>query len=74
MKQLLPKLGEALKDLHPLVRKFEVPPFVKALPKEDTAVISQLWFWPRLSYFFKPKDVIVTETGIYPLPGQLKGS
>ncbi|KIK07962.1 hypothetical protein K443DRAFT_128744 [Laccaria amethystina LaAM-08-1] len=63
MKQLLPKLGEALKSLHPLVRKFEVPLFVKALPKEDTPVISQLWFWPRLSYFFKPKDVIVTETG-----------
>lgn len=63
MKQLLPKLGEALKGLQPLVRKFEVPPFVKELPKENTPVISQLWFWPRLSYFFKPKDVIVTETG-----------
>ncbi|KAJ3504907.1 hypothetical protein NLJ89_g7695 [Agrocybe chaxingu] len=25
--------------------------------------ISHLWFWPRVGYFFRPKDVIITETG-----------
>jgi pyruvate decarboxylase len=63
MKILLPKLTEKLQPLHPKASQIPVPAFVKHLPTEDSAVISHLWFWPRLSYFFKSKDVIVTETG-----------
>ena len=63
MKCLLPKLTEKLQPFHSKASQIPVPVFVKQLPTEDSAVISHLWFWPRLSYFFKPKDVIVTETG-----------
>ncbi|KAF8809567.1 pyruvate decarboxylase [Phlegmacium glaucopus] len=63
MKMLLPKLTEKLQHFHPTTSQIQVPTFVKHLPEEDSATISHLWFWPRLSYFFKPKDVIVTETG-----------
>ncbi|KAF9565691.1 pyruvate decarboxylase THI3 [Agrocybe pediades] len=63
MKQLLPKLTERLQSFHSVASKIEVPPFIKQLPKEESTVISHLWFWPRLGYFFKQKDVIVTETG-----------
>ena len=63
MKSLLPKLTEKLQYFHSKASQIPVPVFAKQLPTEDSAVISHLWFWPRLSYFFKPKDVIVTETG-----------
>ena len=63
MKILLPKLTEKLQHFHSKASQIPVPVFTKQLPSEDSAVISHLWFWPRLSYFFKPKDVIVTETG-----------
>ncbi|TFK40584.1 pyruvate decarboxylase THI3 [Crucibulum laeve] len=63
MKRMLPKLTERLKEFYPIGSNIEVPPFIKQLPKQDTPVISHLWFWPRLSFFFKEEDVIVTETG-----------
>lgn len=63
MKILLPKLTEKLQHFHSKASQIPVPAFIKQLPSEDSAVISHLWFWPRVSYFFKPKDVIVTETG-----------
>jgi len=63
MKILLPKLTEKLQQFHSKASQIPVPVFTKQLPTEESAVISHLWFWPRLSYFFKPKDVIVTETG-----------
>jgi len=63
MKILLPKLAEKLKHFHSKASQIEVPVFTKQLPTEDSAVISHLWFWPRVSNFFKSKDVIVTETG-----------
>ena len=65
MKILLPKLTERLQSSYSKASQIQVPAFVKHLPEEDSAVISHLWFWPRLSYFFKPKDVIVTETGLF---------
>jgi pyruvate decarboxylase len=56
--------------------KIQLPAFVNQVPKEDGHVISHSWLWPRLGYFFQPKDVIVTETGTanfgildVPLPG-----
>jgi pyruvate decarboxylase len=63
MKSLLPKLTERLRPFYPEASKIPVPAFVKQVLKEDGEVISHLWFWPRLGFFFQPKDVIVTETG-----------
>ena len=63
MKTLLPKLAEKLQHFYPKASQIQVPAFVKSLPKEDSDVISHVWFWPRLGCFFEPKDVIVTETG-----------
>ncbi|KAF8158340.1 thiamine diphosphate-binding protein [Crassisporium funariophilum] len=63
MKLLLPKLTDKLQRFHSQASKIQVPEFVAQLPQEDSSIISHLWFWPRVGYFFKPKDVIVTETG-----------
>ncbi|KAF7314192.1 Pyruvate decarboxylase [Mycena kentingensis (nom. inval.)] len=60
MKQLLPKVTERLQ---PAARKMDVPPFTAVLPQETNDVISQAWFWPRMAQFFKPKDVVIAETG-----------
>jgi pyruvate decarboxylase len=76
MKQLLPKLTEKLSSFSSVASKIEVPPFIKHVPSDDSPAITHAWFWPRLGYFFKPKDIIVTETGTanfgildVPLPG-----
>ncbi|KAF5369488.1 hypothetical protein D9758_002644 [Tetrapyrgos nigripes] len=63
MKQLLPKLTKRLHEVNAAARQIEVPKFVATVPEESDDVISHNWFWPRLSCFFKPKDVIVAETG-----------
>lgn len=31
--------------------------------KESSSIITHEWLWPTMGTFFKPKDVIVTETG-----------
>jgi pyruvate decarboxylase len=63
MKHLLPKLADRLQHFHVTASKIQVPALVNEIPEEDSQVITHAWFWPRLSLFFKPKDVIVTETG-----------
>jgi pyruvate decarboxylase len=63
MKELLPKLAARLQPLHEEARKLEVPKFTIQVPEEDNDVISHTWFWPRVGQFFKPRDVIVSETG-----------
>ncbi|KAF8964240.1 pyruvate decarboxylase THI3 [Flammula alnicola] len=63
MKHLLPKLTQRLQHFRSTLEKIEVPPFINKLPEEDNTIISHLWFWPRVGFFFKPKDIIVTETG-----------
>jgi len=63
MKHMLPKLTEKLQKVYPVASKLPVPAFVMPLPKEDGHTISHSWFWPRLGSFFKPKDIIITETG-----------
>jgi pyruvate decarboxylase len=63
MKHLLPKLTDRLQQFNEVASKIQVPAFVREIPEEDSQVITHAWFWPRLSLFFKPKDVIVTETG-----------
>lgn len=71
MKQLLPKLTDRLREYRSKAMSIEVPRFTAPVPKEKDTVISHTYFWPRLAEFFRPKDVIVTETGAWypPLMG-----
>ncbi|TFK28011.1 pyruvate decarboxylase [Coprinopsis marcescibilis] len=62
-KQLLPKLTERLQQFYHMASKIPVTPYVNRLPQESSQNITQSWFWPRTANFFKPGDVIVTETG-----------
>lgn len=64
MKQLLPKLTERLVQHHSSASKIQVPKYTSPVPNEDNDEITHAWFWPRVGAFFKPKDVIVTETGM----------
>ncbi|KAL1743970.1 thiamine diphosphate-binding protein [Schizophyllum fasciatum] len=63
MKQLIPKLTARLEKFAVAQSKTVVPKFNSVFPKEDTEIISQAWFWPTMADFFKPKDVIIAETG-----------
>ena len=63
MKQLLPKLSDKLASLHSRASKLEVTPFKAVEPTDNTDVITHTWLWPRVSKFFRPKDVVVAETG-----------
>lgn len=63
MKALIPKLAERLASHRDNAINIPVPKFVTPVPKEDKGTITHAWFWPRIGSFFKPKDVIVTETG-----------
>jgi len=63
MKELIPKLTQKLEGGQAKALKLEVPPFVAHVPEEKDDIISHDWFWPRMSKFFQPKDVIVAETG-----------
>jgi pyruvate decarboxylase len=63
MKHLLPKLTAALEVFKERARKLPVASFKTFVPQEDNDLISQSWFWPRVSRLFRPNDVIVTETG-----------
>ncbi|KAI0081530.1 pyruvate decarboxylase [Panus rudis PR-1116 ss-1] len=62
-KRLLPKLTARLSPLKSEAKTFSVPKFVSPVPQEDNQTISHSWLWPRVGQFFKPKDVIVAETG-----------
>lgn len=37
-----------------------------ATQKDSSSIITHEWLWPTMGTFFKPKDVIVTETGTIP--------
>lgn len=63
MKRLLPKLTSRLQHFEPTAVKIPVPKFTLPLPKEDNEIISQSWLWPRVGQFFRPKDIVVAETG-----------
>lgn len=62
-KHLLPKLTVRLKGYYSVASKIPVTPFKARMPPQVTQRITQRYFWPRLESFFKPHDVIVTETG-----------
>jgi len=63
MKRLLPNLTVRLQHLKRAQQSVEVPRFALPLPQEDNNSISHAWFWPRIGQFFKPKDIIIAETG-----------
>jgi len=63
MKYLLPNLTARLRQFKPAQKSVEVPRFALTLPEEDNNIISHAWFWPRLGQFFKPKDIVIAETG-----------
>ncbi|KAF9267466.1 pyruvate decarboxylase [Marasmius fiardii PR-910] len=63
MKQILPKLTERLQSYAEQANSIPVPHFTSPIPREDTKEITHAWFWPRLTSFFREKDVVVAETG-----------
>jgi pyruvate decarboxylase len=63
MKRLLPKLTARSHPYHEDAQSIPIAKWDSPLPQESGDDISQAWFWPRMSQFFKPKDVIVAETG-----------
>ncbi|KAJ7742605.1 thiamine diphosphate-binding protein [Mycena metata] len=63
MKQLLPRLTARLEACSAAARKIPIPDPRAVVPKEDNEIITHTWIWPRMGNFFKPKDVIVAETG-----------
>lgn len=62
-KKLLPKLTTKLAEFKEVSQKIAVPPYVYLVPDEPGDVISHAWLWPRVGQFFKPKDVVIAETG-----------
>lgn len=63
MKRLLPKLTARLQPLKGDALQVSVPKFELPLPQEDNEIISHTWLWPRVGQFFRPKDIIIAETG-----------
>lgn len=63
MKELLPKLSEVLATHRASALKISVPHYRAVVPQDNEKSIMQDWFWPRMAQWFKPKDVIVSETG-----------
>jgi len=52
-----------LAEFKDAARKIPVPPFTFPVPNEPNDVITQAYLWPRVGQYFKPKDIIITETG-----------
>ena len=64
MKQLLPKVTERLHPFKDAALRLQVPSFpMPANEVDQSDKITQAWFWPRISKFLRPKDVLVAETG-----------
>jgi len=63
MKRLLPVLSAELAHMKGAAEKIPVARYVLELPNDNSPIITQDWLWPRVGQFFKPKDVIVAETG-----------
>ena len=65
MKHLLPKLADALSSCRPSALKIPVPPYKVSIPDEaGNEKITHAWLWPKVATdFFKPQDIIVSETG-----------
>ena len=65
MLQELIKAIDETKIASVITRTMAPPPFGELDPREKTSgkVIPQNYFWRRLSTFFRPGDIVVTETG-----------
>jgi len=63
MKNLLPKLSDILSSYRSSAIKIPVPPYKVAVPTENDDKITHSWLWPRVGKFFKPKDIVIAETG-----------
>lgn len=74
MKRLLPKLTARLHPYKEGARLLEVPPFVSEIPSSMDSAITHEWLWPRVGKFFKPKDIIIAETGEHCLCQSIFGS
>jgi pyruvate decarboxylase len=64
MKHLIPKLTSRLKGMGNPSSLSAIPRWKNDLPDEAAKDITQMWLWPRVGEFFKPKDIVVTETGM----------
>jgi pyruvate decarboxylase len=62
-KALLPKLTAKLAEFREVAQKIPVPQFVHPVPNEPNDVITQAYLWPRVGQFFRPKDIVIAETG-----------
>ena len=62
-KKLLPNLTAKLAEFKKAAQAISVRPFTYPVPDEPNDIISQAYLWPRVGQFFKPKDVILAETG-----------
>ena len=63
MKEVLPRLAEKLSSFSQVAGAIEVPRLNTNVPEETSSEITHAWFWRRLGHFFRPQDIIVTETG-----------
>ncbi|KAH9947619.1 pyruvate decarboxylase [Amylocystis lapponica] len=63
MQRLLPKLTARLQPFHEGAKLLPVPPFKLPVPEDSDPTITHAWLWPRAGQFFRPKDIIVAETG-----------
>ncbi|KAF8580115.1 pyruvate decarboxylase [Ramaria rubella] len=63
MKYLLPKLTDRLRGFSSNTLQISIPKWRNEVPQESDDIISHAWLWARLSSFFKPKDIVVSETG-----------
>ncbi|EJC98857.1 pyruvate decarboxylase [Fomitiporia mediterranea MF3/22] len=63
MKHLLPALTARLEPFAPKASKLPVADNSAPVPEDTSPIITHDWFWPRMGKFFRPKDVIVAETG-----------
>ncbi|KAF8523212.1 pyruvate decarboxylase [Gautieria morchelliformis] len=63
MKYLIPKLSDRLKQYSGGALQVSIPKWRNVVPDEHTDAITHAWLWPKMGSFFRPKDVIVAETG-----------
>ena len=52
-----------LAEFKDVAQKIPVPLFTFPVPNEPNDVITQAYLWPRVGQYFKPKDIIIAETG-----------
>jgi pyruvate decarboxylase len=64
MKHLLPKLTHRLKGHGSKGLQVSIPKWRNVVPEENSSTITHAWLWAKMGSFLKPKDVVVSETGM----------